>query len=220
MTIYKYLFISIFLIAIVRLNAQEKFELEDIFALQYANDIQISPDGKQIVYRKMGYDIMSDKNVGNLWILNTDGSGHQKLTLKDADETSPRWSPSGDRIAFVSQGNKGSEIFIYWTQTAKMARMTQLPQNPSSITWSPNGLQLAFSMFVPSLPPVIAKIPKSPKGAKWAKKPRITDRLNHESDGKGYIPTGFSHLFIMHSSGGLVKQVSSGNFHHRGSISW
>ena len=220
MTIYKYLFISIFLIAIVRLNAQEKFELEDIFALQYANDIQISPDGKQIVYRKMGYDIMSDKNVGNLWIVNTDGSGHQKLTLKDADETSPRWSPSGDRIAFVSQGNKGSEIFIYWTQTAKMARMTQLPQNPSSLTWSPNGLQLAFSMFVPSLPPVIAKIPKSPKGAKWAKKPRITDRLNHESDGKGYIPTGFSHLFIMPSSGGLVKQVSSGNFHHRGSISW
>ena len=220
MTIYKYLFISIFLIAIVRLNAQEKFELEDIFALQYANDIQISPDGKQIVYRKMGYDIMSDKNVGNLWILNTDGSGHQKLTLKDANETSPRWSPSGDRIAFVSQGNKGSEIFIYWTQTAKMARMTQLPQNPSSLTWSPNGLQLAFSMFVPSLPPVIAKIPKSPKGAKWAKKPRITDRLNHESDGKGYIPTGFSHLFIMPSSGGLVKQVSSGNFHHRGSISW
>jgi dipeptidyl aminopeptidase/acylaminoacyl peptidase len=219
-TIYKYLFISIFLIAIVRLNAQEKFELEDIFALQYANDIQISPDGKQIVYRKMGYDIMSDKNVGNLWILNTDGSGHQKLTIKDADETSPRWSPSGDRIAFVSQGNKGSEIFIYWTQTAKMARMTQLPQNPSSLTWSPNGLQLAFSMFVPSLPPVIAKIPKSPKGAKWAKKPRITDRLNHESDGKGYIPTGFSHLFIMPSSGGLVKQVSSGNFHHRGSISW
>lgn len=220
MTIYKYLFISIFLIAIVRLNAQEKFELEDIFALQYANDIQISPDGKQIVYRKMGYDIMSDKNVGNLWILNTDGSGHQKLTLKDANETSPRWSPSGDRIAFVSQGKKGSEIFIYWTQTAKMARMTQLPQNPSSLTWSPNGLQLAFSMFVPSLPPVIAKIPKSPKGAKWAKKPRITDRLNHESDGKGYIPTGFSHLFIMPSSGGLVKQVSSGNFHHRGSISW
>lgn len=220
MTTHKYLFISIFLIAIVGLNAQEKFELEDIFALQYANDIQISPDGKQIVYRKMGYDIMSDKNVGNLWILNTDGSGHQKLTLKDADETSPRWSPSGDRIAFVSQGNKGSEIFIYWTQTSKMARMTQLPENPSSLTWSPDGLQLAFSMFVPSPPPVIAKIPKSPKGAKWAKKPRITDRLNHESDGKGYIPTGFSHLFIMPSSGGLVKQVSSGNFHHRGSISW
>jgi len=42
-TTYKSLFISIFSIAIVGLNAQEKFELEDIFALQYANEIKISP---------------------------------------------------------------------------------------------------------------------------------------------------------------------------------
>jgi len=220
MNIYKYLLISFFLISIIDIQAQEKFGMEDIFSLQYANDIQISPDGKQIVYRKMGYDIMSDKNVGNLWILNTDGSNHQKLTVQDSNEYSPRWSPNGDRIAFVSQGKDGSEIFMYWTQTAKMSRLTQLAESPSSITWSRDGLQIAFSMFVPEPPPVIATIPKSPKGAKWAKKPRITDRLKHESDGSGYIPTGFSHLFIMPSSGGLVQQVTSGNFHHRGAISW
>lgn len=200
--------------------AQDSFQMKDIFALQYADDIQISPDGKQIVYRRMGYDIMSDKNVGNLWVLNADGSNHQKLTLRDLSEFSPRWSPSGDRIAFVSQGKNGSEIFIYWVQTAKMARMTQLPESPSSLTWSRDGRQLAFSMFIPSPPPVIAKIPKSPEGAKWAKKPRITDRLNHEYDGLGYIPYGYSHVFIMPSNGISVRQVTSGDFHHRGSLSW
>lgn len=215
-----YFFAAIFLIFSGTLLAQEKFEMEDIFALQYATDVQISPDGKQIVYRKMGYDIMSDKNVGDLWILNTDGSNHQKLTLRDTNEYSPRWSPDGDRIAFISQGKNGSEIFMYWTQSSKMARMTQLAKSPSSLTWSRDGKLLAFSMFVPSPPPVIAKIPKSPKGAQWAKKPRITDRLNHESDGSGYIPTGFSHIFVMSSNGGLVKQVTSGDFHHRGTISW
>ncbi|MDB3862735.1 S9 family peptidase [Flavobacteriaceae bacterium] len=215
-----YFFAAIFLIFSGNLLAQEKFEMEDIFALLYATDVQISPDGKQIVYRKMGYDIMSDKNVGDLWILNTDGSNHQKLTLRDTNEYSPRWSPDGDRIAFISQGKNGSEIFMYWTQSSKMARMTQLAKSPSSLTWSRDGKQLAFSMFVPSPPPVIAKIPKSPKGAQWAKKPRITDRLNHESDGSGYIPTGFSHIFVMSSNGGLVKQVTSGDFHHRGTISW
>ncbi|MDA9015106.1 S9 family peptidase [Flavobacteriaceae bacterium] len=215
-----YFFAAIFLIFSSTLLAQEKFEMEDIFALQYATDVQISPDGKQIVYRKMGYDIMSDKNVGDLWIMNTDGSNHQKLTLRDTNEYSPRWSPDGDRIAFISQGKNGSEIFMYWTQSSKMARMTQLAKSPSSLTWSRDGKQLAFSMFVPSPPPVIAKIPKSPKGAQWAKKPRITDRLNHESDGSGYIPTGFSHIFVMSSNGGLVKQVTSGDFHHRGTISW
>ena len=200
--------------------SQKAFEMEDIFSLQYANEVQISPNGDQIVYRKMGYDVMSDKSTGSLWILNKDGSNHRKLTVNDQSESSPRWSPSGDRIAFVSQGKNGSEIFIYWVKTASMARMTQLPQSPSSLTWSRDGSQLAFSMFVPSSPPVIANIPKSPKGAKWAKKPRITDRLNHESDGRGYIPTGFSHLFVMPANGGAVRQLSSGDFQHRGSLSW
>jgi dipeptidyl aminopeptidase/acylaminoacyl peptidase len=220
MIFFKNVLTTLFIIFFSVAFGQSSFEMNDIFDIQYANDIQISPDGKQIVYRRIGYDIMSDKNVGNLWILNTDGSNHQKLTLKDDSEFSPRWSPSGDRIAFISQGKDGSEIFMYWIQSSKMARMTQLAQSPSSLSWSNDGMSLAFCMFVPSPAPVIAQIPKSPKGAKWAKKPRITDRLNHESDGRGYIPTGYSHIFVMPSEGGAVRQLSSGNFHHRGNLSW
>ena len=43
--------------------SQTKFEMQDIFSLQYADEIQLSPDGKTIVYRKMGFDIMEDKSV-------------------------------------------------------------------------------------------------------------------------------------------------------------
>ncbi len=201
-------------------KAQSNFEMEDIFSLQYATDIQLSPDGKHIVYRKMGFDIMEDKSYGNLWIVNPDGVDHQKLTTLDQSESSPVWSPDGSQIAFTSQGQNGTEIFIYWVKTGKYARLTQLPKSPSSLTWSNNGQYLAFSMFVPSPAPVLAKIPNKPKGAKWAPKPRITDRLNHESDGRGYIPTGFSHLFVMSKNGGVIRQITSGNFQHRGPISW
>ena len=200
--------------------SQEQFGMEDIFSLQYANDIQIAPDGNKIVYRKMGYDIMEDRSVGSLWMMNADGSEHQKLTSLDQSEYSPRWSPSGDRIAFVSQGKVGSEIFVYWLNSGKFARISQLPQSPSSLTWSPKGTQLAFSMFVPAPPPVIAKIPQKPKEAKWAKPPRITDRLKHEADGRGYLAPGFSHLFVIPAEGGAVRQITSGDFHHRGEISW
>ena len=71
--------------------SQEQFEMEDIFSLQYANEIQIAPDGKHIVYRKMGYDIMEDRSVGALWIMNLEGSMHQKLTSLDQSENSPLW---------------------------------------------------------------------------------------------------------------------------------
>ncbi len=199
---------------------QPNFSYLDIFDLQYATDPQISPDGEWIVYRRMGFDIMKDRAAGNLWLLRKDGSNHQKLTTREVSERSARWSPQGDRIAFSSVTNEGAEIFMYCVASGKIAKLTQLPYSPSSMTWSPDGTQLAFSMNVPKAPPVIAKIPKKPKGAKWADAPRITDRVYHEADGRGYIKPGFNHIFVMPSNGGAVRQITSGDYHHRGMLSW
>lgn len=195
-------------------------EYLDVFGLQYASDPQISPDGEWIVYRRMGFDILADRAAGNLWMLRSDGSGHQKLSSRETSESSPRWSPTGDRLAFVSSTDEGSEIYVYWLATGKFARISQLPGSPSSLTWSPDGSRLAFSMVVEADPPVLAKLPKAPKGAKWAGAPRVTDRLYHEADGRGYIPPGFSHLFVIPAQGGAYRQLTSGDFQHRGPLSW
>ncbi len=202
-------------------TAQVKpLEYLDVFALQYASDPQISPDGEWIVYRRIGFDILSDRAEGNLWMLRADGSQHQKLSSRETSESSPRWSPSGDRLAFVSSTDEGSEIYMYWLASGKFARLSQLPGSPSSLTWSPDGTRLAFSMVVEADPPVLAKLPKAPKGAKWAGAPRVTDRLYHEADGRGYIPPGFSHLFVIPAEGGAYRQLTSGDFQHRGPLSW
>ena len=203
------------------LSAQKSnFSYLDVFALQYVNDPQISPNGSWIVYQRMGFDIMEDKAVGQLWLISPDGSQHQKLTSREAPESQARWSPTSDRIAFVSGTEEGAEIYMYWVKTGKVARLTQLPFNPSSLTWSPKGDQLAFSMNVAQAPPTLVKLPKKPKGAKWADAPRITDRLYHEADGRGYIAPGFNHIFTVPANGGASRQITSGNFQHRGSLSW
>ncbi|WP_291864613.1 S9 family peptidase [Maribacter sp.] len=203
------------------ITAQEKlFSYLDVYDLEYVSDPQISPNGNMVVYRRMGFDIMKDKSVGQLWLINSDGTKHQKLTSREVSEFSARWSPSGDRLAFVSSTEEGSEIYMYWLASSKIAKISQLPFNPSSLTWSPDGVQLAFTMHMPKAPPVLAKMPKKPKGAKWADKPRITDRLYHEADGRGYIPTGFNHLFVVPAIGGAIRQITTGDFHHRGNLSW
>ncbi len=202
-------------------TAQEKpLEYLDVFGLQYASDPQISPDGEWVVYRRMGFDILTDRAEGNLWMVRADGSQHQKLSSREAAESSPRWSPSGDRLAFVSSTDEGSEIYMYWLASGKFARLSQLPGSPSSLTWSPDGTRLAFSMVVEAEPPVLAKLPKAPKGAKWAGAPRVTDRLYHEADGLGYIPPGFSQIFEIPAGGGAYRQLTSGDFQHRGPLSW
>jgi len=212
-----------FLLLLFFSNAQNDktvFQPLDVFELEWASDPQISPNGTTIVYRRNGYDIMKDGSRGNLWLIKSDGSNHQKLTSLDVNESKAKWSPSGDRIAFVRGTNEGSEIFIYWVNSGKTARISRLPKAPASITWSPDGSHIAFTMFVASKPPVIASMPKKPKGADWAKPARITDRLKHEADGRGYMPVGFTHIFVIPSQGGTPRQLTSENYNHSGSLSF
>ncbi|PCE66266.1 S9 family peptidase [Sediminicola luteus] len=196
------------------------FSYLDVYGLQYVSDPQISPDGQWVVYRRMGFDKLKDRSQGDLWMIKTDGTQHQKLTHRTGSESSPRWSPQGDRLAFVSGTDQGAELFIYWKDSGKTARISQLNGSPSSLVWSPDGASLAFSMNVPAKAPVIAKMPAKPKGAKWAEPARITDRLYHEADGRGYIKAGFNHIFTIPAAGGVARQISSGDFHHRGQLSW
>lgn len=223
-TIFRlYSFIVVFLLFSFQLSAQlqKNFEALDVFQLEYTGDPQISPDGDYIVYRRTGFDIMKDRSKGNLWILSTDDRKiHHKLSTREGSEGSARWSPSGDRIAFVSSTDEGSEIYLYWTSTGAIAKLSQLENSPSAITWSPDGTKIAFTMKVNEKPPVIAKMPSKPKDAKWAEAPRITDRLKHEADGTGYLKPGFRHIFVIPSEGGTPRQLTSGNFNHGGNLSW
>ncbi len=199
---------------------KQVFAREDVFALEYADDPQISPDGNDVVYVRTGLDIMTDRKKRHLWILNTIGTNHQKLTLSDRNEASPRWSPDGNRIAFTSATDEGSEIFIYWLHSGKLAQITHLERSPSGISWSPDGKFIAFSMLVPKAPTVLVTPPKKPKGANWAEAPRVTTRLKHEADGSGYLEPGFYHLFVVPSEGGAARQITTGNYHHRGTPKW
>lgn len=217
----KILFQILTFLIICSASAQNSpFTYLDVFDLQYVSDPQIAPDASWIVYKRMGFDIMKDRAKGNLWMLKTDGSQHRKLTSREVTESSARWSPDSKRIAFVSNTEEGAEIYIYWMASGNFARISQLPSSPASLSWSPDGSTLAFTMHVEASPPVIAKGPKKPKDASWAEKPRITDRLYHEADGRGYLKPGYHQIFTVPSDGGAARQISSGDFHHRGKLSW
>ena len=201
-------------------NSKSNFQELDVFELEYAVDPQIAPDASKVVYIRYSMDIMNDRKVGQLWMVNTDGTNHQKLLANDQSSYSPRWSPSGDRIAYITGSKQGSEIHIYWVNSGKTARISSLDRSPSGLSWSPDGTELAFSMLVAKSNPVLVKAPKKPKGAKWAASPRVTTRVKHEADGRGYLEPGFSQYFIIPAEGGTARQVSHGNYMHRGTAQW
>lgn len=193
---------------------QSPFANEDVFDIEYASDVQISPDAATVAYVRYSMSIMRDRREGRLWLVNTDGSKHRKLTSADQSESSPRWSPDGTRIAFVSGSAEGSEIYVYWVETGQFARLTQLERSPGGIAWSPDGSRIAFTMLVPEARPVLAAMPARPAGAEWADPPIVETRVRHEADGSGVIEPGFRHIFVIPADGGSARQITEGDFQH------
>ncbi len=218
---YLFTIIALMIFTENRAQLEKKFDYLDVFQLEYTADPKISPDGNYVVYRRTGFDIMEDKSKSNLWIVGVENPEiHHKLTNREVNESSAVWSPNGDRIAFVSSTEEGSEIYVYWTDSGAIARLTQLDNSPSSLEWSPDGNRIAFTMKVNAKAPVIAKMPEKPENANWAKSPRITDRLKHEADGSGYIKPGFTHVFMIPAEGGTAIQLTSGDYNHGGKLSF
>lgn len=202
--------------------AQEKpFSRMDVFDLEWVEKPRISPDGDYIVYERRGMDVMEDRRTSHLWIIETDGTGHEKLTGLEADESNPRWSPDGSKIAFTSSSEEhGTEIYLHWLESGRTARLTQLENAPSGLSWSPDGKHIAFSAHVSEPQPQLVSPPDAPEGADWADPPRIETRLNHESDGVGVLGYGYDHLFVIPVTGGSARQITSGDYNHSARPVW
>src|SRR3954447_7731788 len=89
----------------------------DVFQLEYADDVQISPNGSRIVYVRVSHDIMTDRMRRNLWIVNADGSNNRPLRSEVKSFSSPRWSPDGTRLAYVSAADGSPQLYVRWMDT-------------------------------------------------------------------------------------------------------
>ena len=193
----------------------------DIFELEVAGDVQISPDGSRIAYVRRSMDVMKDSTRGSIWLIDSTGENHRPLLADTASYSSPRWSPDGTRLAYITAaGVHGAELHVIWLDGGQSALLTQLPSAPSNLSWSPDGAKIAFSALVESKAPKLATQPKAPKGATWAPGVTVIERLNYKSDGAGFLKNGFSHVFVVPSEGGTPSQLTKGNFNHGGQLSW
>ncbi len=196
------------------------FKALDIFELEYAADPRISPNGRQVVYVRNSMDIMTDSSRANLWIINFDGTGHRPLLSGRLSFSSPRWSPGGKRLAYVSGAEGSPQLYVRWMDTGQTALLTNLTDAPGSIRWSPDGLWIAFTMEVAGSQDPLAKAPDKPEKAKWAPPVKLIDKLIYRVDGQGFLKVGYSHIFVVSAEGGTPRQLTKGDFNHGGPLSW
>jgi Tol biopolymer transport system component len=193
------------------------FKPLDVFDLQWAADPQVSPDGRSIAYVRSGFDIKTDRARGSVWLVGSDGKNERPLSSAPTSG-SPRWSPDGTRIAYVSRAADGSmQLFMYWTASGVTAPISNFTDAPSGLAWSPDGKWLAFTMPVAQeRKPLKVELPETPKNAKWADPPKLIDRMVFRADGEGYLPSTFNQVFMVSADGGAARQLTHGDFDHQG----
>jgi len=205
------------------INAEENFsgfEPMDVFDLEWASDPRVSPDGETIVYVRKSNDIMKDRERSNLWQVSADGKDHRPLYSGLNSIRSPRWSPTGEKLAFISNDTGSQQIHVRWFDNGDTAVISQLQASPSNLSWSPDGKWLAFTMNVKAPTKSIAEPRTKPEGATWAKKPITVTTTRYQYDGRGIVEPAYRHVFIVPADGGTSRQLTEGNFNHYGSLAW
>jgi len=200
------------------LGQQKKrlLDKETFMEMESISSPAISPDGRQIVFTRTWVDKVKDQARSNLWIVDVEGTRVRELTHGNWRDSAPVWAPDSKRIAFLSDRDGTTQLHVMWTDTGDLAQLTHVEQAPANLRWSPDGKQIAFTNFVADRDPILAvKLPERPQGAEWAKPPVIVDRLSWAADGRGPLPRGFSHAFVIDSTlGGTPRQITSGKYSH------
>jgi dipeptidyl aminopeptidase/acylaminoacyl peptidase len=132
------------------LLAQKKFELADYAKFVNISDPQIAPDGKSVVIVVSRPDYVNNRFNAELVLIDVASGKRRVLTSQDRlAVSSPRWSPNGDQLAFISrvgQGkDAGNQIFILSMQGGEAKQVTKAPKGVQHFAWNPNSTDIAYA---------------------------------------------------------------------------
>src|SRR5262249_40030737 len=87
--------------------AKRNLTIDDLFQIKRVTDPQISPDGKWVAYTVGGTSLKDEKSENQIWMIPTAGGDAIPMTMKGTSGSSPRWSPDGKYLAFLSARLEG-----------------------------------------------------------------------------------------------------------------
>ncbi len=177
------------------LAAQRPVEAKDLLRIREVTDPQLAPDGAWVAYTVSTSDTLEDKRDADIWMSSWDGKRSIRLTRTKDRENTPRWSPSGRYLAFLSARDDARDVAQVWLldrNGGEAERLTDLPGGVSDYAWSPDGTRLAL---IASDPDPDRPLPGQDT-TKKRPRPIVVDRFRFKYDEVGYIGEERDHLYV------------------------
>ena len=107
------------------------------------SDVHFSPDGSVIAFT-VNEPPKGDSRARHIWVLQSRSRELRQFTYSPKSEFSPRWSPDGRKLAFLSDRDGPAQIYLMATDGGESTRLTEGKNAIRSFEWSPDGKQIAF----------------------------------------------------------------------------
>jgi dipeptidyl aminopeptidase/acylaminoacyl peptidase len=202
--------------ALAQTPAKRPLAAADILRIRGVNDPQISPDGLWVAYSVSAIDSAKDKSDTDVWMTSWDGTQTIRVTSSPESESSPRWSPDGRYLAFVSgrQEGKGGQVWLLDRRGGEAQRLTMIKGGLSEYAWSPDSKRLVISLDEET-----DSIARKDTAERKTPKPIVIDRYNFKRDIAGYLGTKRTHLALFDVGTKKLDTLTS-ELHDDDSPSW
>ncbi len=117
------------------------FSLKDVLAYQTVSQFSLSPDGKMAVWVQRKADEKENKFISHLWLLDLQQRTPVQLTRGKHSEYSPRWSPDGKKIAFLSDRDGKPQVYVLNIHGGEPEKITTMPRGVADFRWR-NGQEI------------------------------------------------------------------------------
>ena len=177
-----------------------RFDIADVGKIARVSDPQISPDGKSIVVVVTRPNYELDLNEASLVLVDTGSHKQHTLTRDRKGVSFPRWSPSGERLAYLaSDVNNKPQIYVMPMGGGDSEQLTKAGAGIQQFAWRPDGGAIAFAA--------------SDEAPKRTGAEKFDDAF--EVGNNDFLVTGKpmpTHLWVIPAEGGEPKRLTSGRW--------
>jgi dipeptidyl aminopeptidase/acylaminoacyl peptidase len=192
---------------------------EDVYALKNVGDPRISPDGGLVAYAVRSLQKKEDGSDTDLYMVPMKGGDALRLTGSPKPETTPRWSPDGRYLAFLSgRDGKKTQVWLLPRAGGEAFVLTSYKSDVQDLAWSPDGKRLALVVadIDPEDPDAIDEAKKDEKKdeslAPKSPKPIVITRRQFMRDTEGFLRDLRNHLYVFDVAAKTSEQITSGPY--------